>query len=581
VARKDDNLRRLRDEPLFWAKHCAKIVTKGAQLAPLEPRPAQLKVREAIARQQAAGRPVRIIVLKSRRTGISTWVQAEILHRCTTLPFRRALVVAHDKRTAGELFGIGKRIYDYLPDEVKPPLEKLADSTNGEKLMHYGGLDSRIRIDTAREVEAGRGLTLTDLHLSEAAFYPDPRKATALMSAVADEPGTLVVIESTAKGLNLFKEDWDRATRGESTYEPVFVSWLEDPDCWLPFPDEGAKEEFMAMVGTGIFGEDEPGLISRGALPEQLHWRRRIGIPEKARGKVDDFRQEYPSTPEEAFIGSGNHVFSLAYMNAAMRDAEQAPAPQLAVLTATATKVRKLLDGEVEVPTAVTSVPKAATGFPETHHFWEIWTPPAPDGQYLVAVDPAGDVETTEESQNAFNAVQVIDHSTGEQVAQWEARTNHDLVAMEIFKAGLFYNEAWVSVEVTGGYGIAIAVTLLWKRLGYRRLYSRPRVETRQQTQTKDRLGFSTDRRTKPMMEAGFAELLREGHHGIRSPRLAGQLFTYVKDEKNETRHGPEPGSHSDLLLAYMQAQMLRQLIPLRPRPGGGGYRPNSMTRRF
>jgi len=71
---------------------------------------------------------------------------------------------------------------------------------------------------------------------------------------------------------------------------------------------------------------------------------------------------------------------------------------------------------------------------------------------------------------------------------------------------------------------------------------------------------------------------LREGTHGIRSPRLAGQLVTYVKDDKG--KHEPSPGSFSDLLMAYMQAKELRRVIPLRPAPGGSAY--NSMpNRRF
>jgi hypothetical protein len=92
------------------------------------------------------------------------------------------------------------------------------------------------------------------------------------------------------------------------------------------------------------------------------------------------------------------------------------------------------------------------------------------------------------------------------------------------------------------------------------------------------KLGWYTEKQSKQQMEATAQALLREGSHGIRSPRLAAQLMTYVKDDRG--RHGPSSGAFSDLLMAWMQAQEIRRLKPLRSPPGPGDA-VSSITRRF
>lgn len=232
--------RLLTDTP-FYAENVAKIVNKRAQLVPLVANDAQLRFDAAIESQRAAGLPMRVIVLKSRKLGFSTWTEAKIFQRVTQRKYRRALVVAQDKDTASELFGMEERMYANLPRDpnlafLRPPIESLRRGAE----LHFGepsrvareaglvGLDSRLQIDTANEVQAGRGYTYTDLHLSEVAFWPDVAKMTSLVNAVPDEPETLIVIESTANGSNHFKTRWDDAEAGRSSYIPVFAGWTEE-----------------------------------------------------------------------------------------------------------------------------------------------------------------------------------------------------------------------------------------------------------------------------------------------------------------------------------------------------------------
>jgi len=597
--------RRLREDTPFYSQHCLSIVDKRARLGNMIARPAQLRLDAAMEAQREAGRPIRIIVLKSRKVGISTWVQGKILQRITQNPNRRGLVVAQDNDTASELFDIAWTMYVNLPEDpdVKPALIARRNSPGGLKMMQFGnpasservrgeiGLNSTLQIDTAREVAAGRGKTITDLHASEAGWWPDPRKALSLFNAVPDEPETMIVVESTANGSNFFKARWDRAIRGEGTFAPVFIGWTEDEDCQKAFASEESREAFLEQIGAGPWGDDEPRLVERfGATAEQLLWRRET-IVDKCDGRLDLFKQEFPSSPEEAFIGSTRHVFSMAFVQRALDrateiagDLNREGGPQEGVLIPTQTTTRRLSYGEMDVPVGALFTPRRATGFGASHPYWTIYEPPYaghpgaikdPPGQYIVAVDPRGD-EVTESGESSWAAIQVIDHRTGWQVAEFRCREDPEQVSQQALLAGLFYNEAWIVVETTGGYGLPVVRTL-WKTFGYRRVYTRMTLDSRKE-KTQDRLGWSTDRRTKPLMESGMHELLRQGVDGVRSRLLALEMTTYVRDDRGN--HGPDEDAFDDLLMAYLIAHEVKREKPIRPvyKPGDAH---SSLTRRF
>lgn len=602
-------LERLSVDTLFYAENVAKIVNKAADLVPVVPRPAQLKVEAALEAQRKAGLPERVIVLKSRQTGISTWVQIKLMQRASLRPNRRCLVVAHDNDTAVSLFDIGKTVYEQLPGElpeIKPPIANMRDSdevkmirfaerARAARLAGQSGLNSILRIDTAKEATKGRGKTITDLHCSEVAFWPYPDKVLSLMNAVPDQPGTIVVLESTANGNNFFKQRWERAEKGESEYTPVFIGWPEDPDCSRSFPTPEARVDFLATIGTGDYGEDEQRLIDRfGATPEQLYWRR-LTIADKCDGDVNKFKQEYPSSPGEAFIGSGNHVFAFAYIQKVLDRVEHTDPPAVGLevpvlgdglLLPSGVVERKVRDGTVEVPTGTLWVPRSATGFDDRKDFWRIWEhpdagssdgeEPREPGQYVIANDVAGGEEETSTGDTAYHAIQVINHHTLEQVAQWRSRCDPDLLPLELFLVGMYYNEALVAVETTGHWGTPV-VTALWRRLGYRRLYRRKAKGTRDE-KTQELLGWDTNRRTKPHLETSFREQLREGTHGIRSKALAFELTSYVKDERG--RSGPDTDAFSDLLMAYMIGQYIaaehRPRAPRKKSTPGRGWTPRN-----
>jgi hypothetical protein len=626
-------LRRLDEDDAYFCERALKIVDKRGQLVPFVLRPPQLRFFAALRAQREAGLPERAIILKARQIGFSTATQGTLVRRATRRYNHKARVVAHDNDTAGSLFQIGSLMIAHMPPEIRPEIESQRDAI-GQKYLKFGrkaraarlegdiGLNSEISIDTARTATGGRGTTNHSLHLSEVAFWEQIAKLTGLLNTVPDEPGTLVVVESTANGSNAFKEMWDAAEAGESGYIPFFSPWHEEAAYRLAFPSEEARAEFAARVGSGPWGEDEPRLIEDFALSlEQLNWRRRT-IVARCESKLERWDAEYPASPEDAFVATGRTVFGKKLIGRVLsRTVETNVRAEQGLLQVGATRERFVSGERRPVPASALWTPRSATGFGDDHAWWRVWEHPLaqstvgeqrqllaagvidqatfdgryttairadgraltldddviPPGAYVIAGDVAGGEENTA-GQNDWHAVQVIDHRTLLQVAEYRSRVDAHLFAEQVLLAALYWNLALVGIETTGGWGIPVIKDYLWRKYGYTRLYRRTPAQS-STDRPEQILGWDTNRRTKPELIAGFGELLRETNDGIRSRPLAGELLTFVRDSAGKT--GASHGAHDDRLMAYMIAQQIARIHrPPTPRldgavpgasSGGGG----------
>lgn len=587
---------KLETDDLYYIENLMQIVDQRERTIRLTPKPAQLRFLQVKARQEAERKPVRVIVLKARREGISTIVQACMIKRISQRQNHKALVVAHDKGTAKEIFEMGETMYGYLPDEevdglaLRPPVAAtrrgqeilLGEGSRHRRLEGHFGLNSRYRVDTANEAEGGRGFTNHSLHLSEFGFWgPAEKKMRALMQTLPEGPESMCVIESTANAYNLFRKLWVAAISGNSDYYPLFIPWYEDPDYIQKFANEDDRLAFIDTLGEGEYGDGEPGLVEAGVTPEQLQWRR-WAIANKTQGDIRSFMQEYPATWEEAFLSSGRQVFAPS-LTAKVLERTESLEPQRGLIRAKLYEPRKLRGDVIQVPTRPFWLPEAEIG--DTAGVatprWKVWEPPfpgilavtddngeelvpmRPPGQYVIAVDSASGAETASEGQDYF-AIQVINHRTRQQCAVWHARgIDADLVALEAYKAALWYAPEflpWLVVETTGGYGISIA-TRAYKAYRYGLLYFRSPAQSKTD-RADDRLGFSMDVATKPLVVDGMKELLRTNRDGIRDQATAAEMQTFVRDEKG--RMGAEADYFDDLIDPLMVAHYVASEKPVR-----------------
>jgi hypothetical protein len=427
---------------------------------------------------------------------------------------------------------------------------------------------------------------------------------------VPDEPDTLILDESTANGPGDFKDEWDLAEAGASDYYPCFTPWFEEYAYRIKLnADEMAELE--ADVGLHpLYGEDEPELVElmrakfeewreegihdpaselglaggafeRQRILEHLAWRR-WAIPNKSQGVLDYFHQEYPSTPQEAFLASGRPAFPSKLVQRSL-DAAKTTEPARGALVATKTREMRTRRGVLNVPTRVAWVPWSQLDMAQKRRAkWKMWARPFPGapatagesarpaGAYVVGGDPAsGEENGTDPATGrvvlAAHALTVIDHRSLRQVAGW-ASDQHDAdeMADEALKAAIFFNKAWLAIEVTGGWGLG-PLRYIAREAHYARTYRRAPQDTALPQDHADQLGWSTDAATKPMMRDLGVQLLREGRDGIMDVELAREMLNYIVDERGRMK--PAEGWRSDRLMSWLIAQMVAREKPT-PRAG-------------
>ena len=101
-----------------YIENCLKIKTKSGTVVPFRLNDAQRKLYAVAKRQQDAGKPVRLIILKARQLGFSTLTEGLIFHACATRKNVNALIVAHREDATANLFRMSKLFYDELPAPV-------------------------------------------------------------------------------------------------------------------------------------------------------------------------------------------------------------------------------------------------------------------------------------------------------------------------------------------------------------------------------------------------------------------------------------------------------------------------------
>jgi hypothetical protein len=296
--------RRIKEEwKVDFEKFCkdqVKILPKDASVGfiPFIFNTAQRIVNEKIEKQLKETGKVRVIILKARQMGLSTYTASRVYWKAYLNAYHKSVILAHDGATADMLFTMSKNIISRMTDDYRPLFKK-----SNAKEIQFLHNDSGYRLYTAGSGEAGRGSTPTVCHMSEVAFWQNDKALLAgLFQGISEADGTEVILESTANGIgNEFHRLWLGAEAGESDYIPIFVPWFLMPEYTREPPPD--FEPFL----------DEEVLIHKFNLTNgQLYWRR-LKIAESTELK---FKQEYPTTPEEAFLVSGANVFNMEKLSA-------------------------------------------------------------------------------------------------------------------------------------------------------------------------------------------------------------------------------------------------------------------------
>ncbi len=531
---------RIRYDFEFWAVMFVRIKDKmGDGDVPFRLNRPQRKLLVRLESQRRARRPVRLILLKARQWGGSTLVQLymawiQLVHRKNW----HSVICAHLKDAAAHIKGIYTKLLDnypawLMPDGVAPrfrPYERTGNTSVIE------GSGSRVTVSSAETPESVRGSDAVMAHLSEVAFWPRTRQRSpeslvrAVCGSVALLPDSLIVMESTANGTgNYFHQECERAKRGESDKEFLFVPWYDIEMYALPVEDPAA---FAASLD-----DYETTLWHRGATLEAIAWYR-----QKRKEYADhaDMMAEYPSDDVEAFNHSGERVFDIRQVQ---RLRENCRPPDRV--------------GEVYGQKAFGRESLQELRFvDEPAGKLQVWALPDDavrvSGRYIVVVDIGGRSVSAD-----YSVIVVFDRywqmygGVPEVVAQWRGHIDHDLLAWKAAQIASFYQEALLVIEsntletehTDGEHTEYILDTL---SDAYSHLYARASSETIRSS-APSRWGFHMNRSTKTLIINHQIQMLRESGYVERD--LLACYEHDVFERKPNGSFGAMDGHHDDILI--------------------------------
>lgn len=530
----------MRDHDTGWLERSRQLLTRlpirhisTQRMAPFQFNPNQEVRWRMICEQWKREGKIRVIDLKSRRVGVSAQTDALFWCFAMAFPHMNTKVVAHLAGSAEELFRVPTDLSRAFPGF---PLEDVQQKRL--RFAHPEG-DSQMTMATAGTPSAGRGGTLSALHLSEAAFYPSDESFTAMISSVSKGEGSVIVIESTANGREgpgeAFAEYWENAVAGRNGYVPIFLGWLNDPQCRRPAEEaEDAPKDDL---------EKELMLPPFNATREQIAWMRRT--------KADDCRDQevkwltdYPHCPEVAFQVSGFPAF---------------PREELAYAEST---IKKPLCRGKFIRTPLAPGYKFVRDDQGPVFLWKYPYNESkrPDGMhYYVGADAALGTE-----EGDFACYACICGETGELACRFAERIAPEVLADQLDMCGRFFNMALVNIELTGNLG-RWALVKLRDEFKYPKIYQWKGRDDRKRGKSRSiALGFEMNQATRRLIVDAARSGIRMGLKKeagaliVNDRALMGQLsLMTIKEWRWEVMRG-----HDDIAVAWMIACLTREQYP-------------------
>ena len=466
---------------------------------------------------------ISLLVLKGRQQGFTTLVTAYQLS-CSILNRNFQGFTLADKSDNSEAIFQNKAKFPYsqLPEALKP-----TEKYNNRKQLLFEKINSSWAVDTATK-DVGRSRTVNFFHGSECAFWKDGISPIQGALGEAFTKNCIKIYESTANGYNDYQKMWDSGVHINCFYE-----WWRTREYRLSFRNEELMQEFLHKIDS-----------KRDWVWERLRWLRdEIGLePEQLFwywNKYDKYldkdliKQEYPCSPQEAFLLSGKNVFDTAAILARLRNV---PKP---IKTG---YFRYDYDG-----LRISNIQWVN----DRNGYIRIYRAPNTPAvtKYCIGGDTAGS-----DSGDDYFIGQVLDARTGQQVAVLKHQFDADLYAKQMLCLGKYYKDALIGIEANFD---SFPIMEL-QRLGYPNQYVRE-VQDSYTGKKEKRFGFRTTSLTRPTIISQLVEVVREHSELINDVNTLEELLTIVRNEKGRIE-APE-GGHDDMMMGLAIAHFIRDQV--------------------
>lgn len=450
-----------------FAKFCREAIKikRPGERVPLELRDAQLNtIRDWIKYRNT-------VTLKARQIGFSTLAAAYALWCAMGGADRQIYMLSKKEDASVSLLNKAKFAYKSMPQWARERAPALLDRT---RLTMTFDNESFIQ-SSPTGGDPIRGETAYLVIVDEWASFANEEEAWASIQPVADIGGRVVGL-STAKGEgSFFHRLWVGATTESNSFHPIFHPWWAVP--------ERDEEWYDRQKGD--------------MEPWQLY-------------------QEYPSNPEEAFIGSGNPFFNLEVLR------EMRPKEPIDRFHVIATKDGNRYETRREVDAPYIQYAK-----------------PSPRKTYVIGADIAQGLE-----HGDWTVAYVMEADTGDIIGVWRGKPEPDEFARVLAGLGFMHNYALLVPEVNN-HGRTTVDHL--KQHKYGRVYRRRTKLKRGGDSPTETIGWLTTHGNKHDICLELAVWLRT--HNVPHEATIAELKTFRAEQKGE-RVKLQGSPHDDCVMA-------------------------------
>lgn len=495
----------INNDVCLWLKNFVKIVDNNGDLIPFKVNNEQKNFIDNIDKYN--------IILKARQIGYTTLSLGLMLYYAHTQPNTQYLMLSYDTESVQNIFNRLKMMYESIPNRYRVKERRM----NKMELFLENG--SRISVKVAGNKELGRSFTCQLIHCSEFAFWSEEQQTKGLLGleqALAKNKTSKIILESTANGIgNNYYTIFTNAYKGNSKYKAFFYNWFSNK---IQFKnDYDVAEEWYKSTnhGSRLKEKDlspyESILFDKGANLRQLMWRqwKLLDMSE------DEFNQEYPSIPEEAFTTTSIGVFDAGLIT---QRYNYLPTPL------------KLKE--------IRPLPESLIKYYGKGLF--IYQDVKRGERYYAGIDTGAGLK------GDYSSIVILD-SAGEQVATFN---RNDVpvykFAQVCYTLGIYFNYAMYLPE-RNSYGLDL-ITRLRKEQGYINVLKIKRFDKIKGIKTYE-YGWYTDNVSKSKLIMDLKETFEEGIILINDKDTLDEMRIYVEDN-GKMGNIKGANNHDDLVIA-------------------------------
>lgn len=472
-----------------------KIETKSGELVRFSFNPAQEKILELIQNRS------KVFILKARQMGCTTLLKMQDLNLILSEYNKHCLTIAHTMPDAQRIFEKVRLSFNLLPKEIQLASQP---KYNSVREISLDTTKSSILVSTS-----GRSGTFQRIHISEFAFFDRLHAQETLTGTLeALSPNGQLIIETTANGMNHAKLLWDKVNTEKTEWTPIFLAWFLNPEYSAEVPNNfNLKEEYNGLaISFQLLNFDDLKIL--GLSEKQIYW-----YFLKAKTLEELVKQEYPTTPNEAFLTTSRCYFKTSLVS------------QIQTLN-----------------------PPFYFTFEDIYRV-AIFKKPEKNKKYIIGIDTSHGVGSDS------STIEVLDAEELEEVASFNSNTiSFEKLAELAIELARYFNNALIAPE-NNDLGDGTAQFILGR-------YSNVFMERTEDKITKkmtNRVGFNTNSKTRPKLIAKFRTDFHAGLIKINSEIIKSQMFTFVvKETESGVKIEHDEGMHDDSLFALMIAYFLK-----------------------